>query len=47
MTMTSFQAAPVALDVDDDRVPFAILRTQGTPLPRVIEGGRSGYSDDT
>jgi hypothetical protein len=25
---------------------FAMLRAQGTPLPRIVEGGRSGYSDD-
>lgn len=25
---------------------FACLRDQSTPIPRIIEGGRSGYSDD-
>jgi quercetin dioxygenase-like cupin family protein len=25
---------------------FAMLRAQGIPLPRIVEGGRSGYSHD-
>ena len=46
--MVLYDGDEAVMDVIDaathKRDYFACLRTQGTPLPRIIEGGRSGYS---
>jgi len=48
--MVLYSDVGAVMDVIDaathERDYFACLRAQGTPLPRIIEGGRSGYSDD-